>query len=419
MALIALHTQAFDVVTSQFTAEYIFGEKDSRFDARNNAIAKIKAKALAASGSYVTTEKVLSGDKYTKKVSMISESVIKLTDIKEKYSSYGESLVLKMTATAHIDTSILDKRIKMLSDHKAKDQAIERLLKSNDDLYAQLDKLNKKLKLKYLSQTELAKLGLEQTRIKNYLFNNKSSVSAVFSKQILVQKEAESRTRYQQLVDKANKEFFEPLTTVIPEVVLQGAVKRLDGDYNVLVSVAWDLNQTIKTNAIFDAFLTPGEISKIQKQKKRETITTLTIPQPVKGKAIDHHSALGKYYNYLTKQTVDIEITLGGAVVRLPIYWLTAGKTHFIPTIKETNQCSRMVRLGLLKQLDKRRYICVKMVQSANKRVRTHRKFLDKYKQNGQSRDRLANPIPFVFTKEEYERLSDISVRVVRTDSTK
>ena len=217
----------------------VLGEGDSRAKAREMAIDQIKRLAGAAAGSVVESVTTLNDNRLTEQIRLISVSLFKLDSIKESLIVEGGNTALKVSATATIDKSELDRLAKELRQDSDKAKAIAKLQSDNQALRQELAKVVTELQKK-TSLPSSDDLAQRQTKLLAALASNEGKVLKVFEKGALLSLADRDAEMFETERLKIENQVLRPMlqTKVTAEV---GSVVKAGNQYTVAVKIGWTL----------------------------------------------------------------------------------------------------------------------------------------------------------------------------------
>jgi hypothetical protein len=233
------YAQSVSTFSQPFEAKVVLGEGDSRAKARELAIDQIKRIAGAAAGSVVESVTALNDNKLTEQIRLISVSLVKLDSIKESLIVEGGNAALKVSATATIDKSELDRLAKELRQDSEKAKAIAKLQADNQALRQELAKVTTDLQ-KRSSLPSADDLGQRQTKILAALASNEGKVLKVFEKGALLALANRDAEAFDSVTSDLENQVFRPMlqTKITAEV---GSVVKTSDRYTVAVKLGWNM----------------------------------------------------------------------------------------------------------------------------------------------------------------------------------
>lgn len=217
----------------------VLGEGDSRAKAREMAIDQIKRLAGAAAGSVVESVTTLNDNRLTEQIRLISVSLVKLDSIKESLIVEGGNAALKVSATATIDKSELDRLAKELRQDSDKAKAIAKLQSDNQALRQELAKVVTELQKK-TSLPSSDDLAQRQTKLLAALASNEGKVLKVFEKGALLALANKDADAFDSVTSDLENQVFRPMlqTKITAEV---GSVVKTSDRYTVAVKLGWNM----------------------------------------------------------------------------------------------------------------------------------------------------------------------------------
>lgn len=170
-----------NIVIIVANGDYLMGDSDNKINARNLAITQAKINASEIAGTYIESSFDMSTTNNNGEVSKIStkelhsftSSVIKSEIVSDKVElSSNQKMIYKITIKATVDVSILQQRIKELSNDKARKDELAKLQKENQKLVLSLNALNTQLiSLESSKQIKSADIKVLQDQRENILKN--------------------------------------------------------------------------------------------------------------------------------------------------------------------------------------------------------------------------------------------------------
>ncbi len=302
------------------SVDYLMGDGDSRVTARQVALEQIKRKASDEAGTYIqSTSTLTEGGELSETIQMIGASMVKLGEVQESLTvNKTGQVVLRVEAHVAIDDAELSRRIKALQQDKEKARQIAALQEENEALRRDVAEIRTAL-TKKADPEQVAALLTRQSATMKRLSNNEKTVALVFERGTLLQMAVRTADEFTQAKERLEKEFFKPLMES-PVTAKIEAVERDKDGYVALVRVGWDVD------------LDRGKRELAQYLEVSDLRKGLFDDFPViKASYLPNTSGRGpsplsdKMYRYLVTQGVDLEVTLVGHQVRLPVFYSEYG----------------------------------------------------------------------------------------------
>jgi tetratricopeptide (TPR) repeat protein len=164
-AFFSISNLSAQVRTVEATGEYRMGDNDTRNDARKLALLDAKRLALEQAGTYlqsVTEVKnlMLSRDD----INTYTAGILEVVDQKEQTAIEGNTTIVRIEVTVHIDTAKVAQQIAALRENSATKNELTELKAEMDRLRELVTKQNQEL-AKIKSQTEVAALAKERQQL--------------------------------------------------------------------------------------------------------------------------------------------------------------------------------------------------------------------------------------------------------------
>lgn len=230
---------------------YIFGDGDTRVDAKNIALQSAKKLAAEKAGSYVQAERVIQDDEIKKDSIIMVSTALMAVEIKSEKLSITKEQQTKIVIVieARLDKNSILAKLGILKENIGKKKQVFALQKENTSLRKELLTLNsklRKLKTNIKSSRHMNKrTDLIERRdvVLSKLETNESSVRKVFERGTLFSMAKKSSVAS----DKAKRDiefgiwgFIKNNTKInLGEPEFQD---NNDGTYNIRVSVKWNMN---------------------------------------------------------------------------------------------------------------------------------------------------------------------------------
>lgn len=164
------------------TGEYVMGDRDTKADARRIALEHAKLLAVEQIGTYLESETVVQKSQVTKdEIRTYASAIVKTNVLSENISLLeNKTTIFRLNIRAHVDISVLEKKIKEIqSDTKRRDQ-IALLQLENMRLLKELENLSTKLKSEKAEQYR--NLINERKNVLEKIERNQNSISIAFEK---------------------------------------------------------------------------------------------------------------------------------------------------------------------------------------------------------------------------------------------
>ena len=326
-------------------------------------------------------------DQLTENIQVIGASMVMLSNIKERLTTQNNDITLIVTAVARIDESELNRRITAMQQDKAKESQITQLTQDNEVLSIELQTIRSLLANKQSSSTEVASILKRQSTLLKRFEHNAAAVKRVFSQGTLFQMAQTSSAELEQVKAQLETEFFGALMQTQVNADIVGVIDNKD-DYTALVNVSWWMPKSLSFNTI-KKHLSSYKLDKGKLSKAEELSFNSYNNVSGNGKTTLSESL----FNYLGKQHVSIDITLGNKKVQVPLFWgIKAGS--FTTCDKAASSSSSFIKSKGL--------ICMTLIQDSHKKLR------------GMGYKRDENPIKFRLSKAEVRTITTIETKIIR-----
>lgn len=164
----------------EYSYEHKMGDNDSRNLAKEAAIEQIKLQAAQEAGTYIQGTTTLANGQLEETITQIGASVVKIVLQSDKIlvDSSGNQ-ILRVNASAIVDESVMQERIKALQEDANKGKLLQQLAIENEKLRTELVELAKQ-RTQILDLEKLSAINLREVAIRKGLADNINATEKAF-----------------------------------------------------------------------------------------------------------------------------------------------------------------------------------------------------------------------------------------------
>jgi len=316
-----------EVIVVEVQQSYLFGDGDTKIDARNFSIQEAKVKASEVAGSFIKSNRVIVNDQLkTDTIQTISTALLSSkVKSEELILNTNQQLVFSVVLVSELDKLSFYTKLDQVKFDHSKVKHLELLKAKNNTLQNRIDELNRKINdpsvgSDVLSQNYLPKIRLieERGRLFSDLVENQVIIKRVFNRGEL-SAIARSNISGLALVKKDIHDNFFRYIINNAHISLSDPYfkKNKDGTYDAEVEVLWDINERPVLELINKYFWSNHEIpiKQIDIGQKKSIIEISKFYNEKKRKNKYSFDA----YEFISSKSLSILVSMGNHSVELGI----------------------------------------------------------------------------------------------------